>query len=188
MPPVKLCGHAIMDDDHREWRSEVEYELDMRHRDRFINEIIDDIMGGVRTPPPESPDLEDPEVWRVEFEEKNQKYNLYYTPIIMGLFKNLRELVYDALKIDIDDPEYYWDLDVDYIKSKINEIKDDFTHEAMMRRYKDIFNIAKKKPLDRSSMYPYCRKIIEEMASDFEETSNTVRREKDVMEYHFQEP
>ena len=37
-------------------------------------------------------------------------------------------------------------------------------------------------------MYPYCRKIIEEMASDFEETSNTVRREKDVMEYHFQEP
>lgn len=37
-------------------------------------------------------------------------------------------------------------------------------------------------------MYPYCRKIIEELASNFEDVSNTVRREKDMMELHFNEP
>ena len=162
--------------------------LDAKHKERFVGEIINDILEEVRTPTPPLPDLDDPEVCKREFEEKNQKYHLYYTPLTMSLFRNLQKLVYDELYIDVDDPAHYWNLDVDYLREKISLVKDDFNHDAYLRRYWDLFKLAKKKPIHRSTLFNTCRKIVESIALEFDDISNNLRRERDLWEYHFQEP
>jgi hypothetical protein len=123
--------------------------MEKTHKNRFVEEIVGDILRGVRTPTPPLPDLDDPEVWRKEFEEKNAKYHLYYTPLIMAWLKELQRLIYVELDIGIHDPEHYWDLSMDYLRDKITSIKSQSEYENMLRRYDDLFKLAKIRPIDR---------------------------------------
>lgn len=65
----------------------------------MYEEIFDDIVDRVQTPTPPLPDMNDPEVFKNQFELKNLKYKLWYTPHIMSRFKSLRRMIYDRLEI-----------------------------------------------------------------------------------------
>ena len=82
--------------------------------------MIDDIVGKVRTPTPPLPDLNNPEIAKQEFEEKNKSLHLYYSPVILNLYKQLIHDLFANLNI----VEEYWDLDIRYIEILINKVKE----------------------------------------------------------------
>ena len=125
--------------------------LDARHKHRFITEIINDVIGEVRTPTPPLPDLDNPEVCKREFEEKNAKYHVYYTPLIIKLYRGLQALIYDELHLKIEDT--YWDLDIDFLHELINRVRENSVRENLERRLNDLLVIAKKQPIDRYKLY-----------------------------------
>ena len=105
----------------------------------------------VRAPTPPLPDLNDAAVCKYEFEEKNRKYRLYYTTLIVNLFRNLEQLVYEEL--DLKANEQYWDMNIDYLKDLIFQVKDDFKRECLERRFEDLFYLAQKRTLERYFKY-----------------------------------
>lgn len=121
--------------------------LDAKHKNRFISEIINDVLDEVRTPTPPLPDLDDPEVCKREFEEKNAKYHVYYSPLVMNLYRQLQAIIYEELHLSIQDT--YWDLNIDFLTDLINRVRDNSTRENFERRYNELLALAKKKPLDR---------------------------------------
>ncbi len=120
---------------------------DAKHKHRFITEILNDVIGEVRTPTPPLPDLEDPIVCKREFEEKNAKYNLYYTPIVMNLYRHFQAMIYEELHLTHETT--YWDLNVDFLVELINRVRENHVRENLERRWNDLLILAKKKPLDR---------------------------------------
>ena len=160
--------------------------MDARHKHRFITEILNDVFDQVRTPTPPLPDLDNPEVCKREFEEKNAKYHLYYTPVVMKLYRNLQDLIYEELHLKHEDN--YWDLNIEFLHDLINRVRENATRENFLRRYNDLLVLAKKKPIDRTSTFEYVKSKLQAMLKDFPVTVNNVRREKDLMEINFVEP
>lgn len=115
--------------------------------ERGVREIINDVLDNVKTPTPPLPDLDDPEVCKREFEEKNMRYNFYYTPMVVELWHNLRAELYQELFMKIE--EHYWDLNVDSIAELIQDIKDEFRRGCFERRYRDLFHISNSRPIER---------------------------------------
>jgi len=120
---------------------------DAKHKHRFISEILNDVIDEVRTPTPPLPDLEDPVVCKREFEEKNAKYSLYYTPIVMNLYRHFQAMIYEELHLTNENT--YWDLNVDFLTDLINRVRENHVRENLERRWNDLLVLAKKKPPDR---------------------------------------
>lgn len=80
---LKLTGNAIDVDNLKEWRKDYDRDSLNHFVSKGMNEIVTDIIDAVRTPTPPLPDLEDPEVCRREFEEKNEDLHIWYNPLVM---------------------------------------------------------------------------------------------------------
>lgn len=112
-----------------------------------MKEIVDDIVGDVRTPTPPLPDLNDPVICKREFEEKNEHHKFYYTPIVVDLWHKLREEIFEENYLNIEN--YYWDLNVDHVAEIIQEVKDDLRKGCFERRYRDLYRLSRVRPLER---------------------------------------
>ena len=114
---------------------------------RGVKEIIDDVLADVKTPPPSLPNLDDPETCQHEFEERNAKYNFYYTAEVVELWHNLRVEICEELFIKHEG--VYWDLNIDYLADLIDDIKDEIRKDCFRRRFKDVFRLSRVRPIDR---------------------------------------
>jgi len=76
--------------------------MESQHLLNFASEIVDDIIDGVKTPPPEPLDLTDPKVCCEVFEENNKDMNLWYNPMIMNWWWNLQQGIEKALIGHVD--------------------------------------------------------------------------------------
>eukprot|EP01015_Nassula_variabilis_P025021 TRINITY_DN4834_c0_g1_i9.p1 TRINITY_DN4834_c0_g1~~TRINITY_DN4834_c0_g1_i9.p1 ORF type:complete len:271 (-),score=46.03 TRINITY_DN4834_c0_g1_i9:60-872(-) len=153
--PILLTGNALVEDEHISWRDELESLLNVKQRDTLVRETINDIVERVKTPTPPLPDLNDPEVCKREFEQRNERYHLWYTSSVIVWFRDLEAELYDYLRIS--KAQQYWDMNVDYLKDLIQSVKDDFVRPCFERKFNEYFEFAKQKPVVRSHMYDYFR-------------------------------
>ncbi len=89
LPLVYLSGMALKDDDMVEHRAQVLEKLEKETFQLFTDELVDDLVGGVSTPPLPPPDLHDPAVFKDLFEERNKHLGLYFTQYTMDASWNL---------------------------------------------------------------------------------------------------
>lgn len=82
------------------------------------NEIFEDIFENVKSPPKDPPDMRDPEVFKIHFEEKNKHLGLYYTKFIMDQYFELYDdILYRAGNYRSQD--YDWDTSVETLEDLI---------------------------------------------------------------------
>lgn len=87
VPTLKLSGTAYIDDDYNQKRKDFEIEIKQKFSLKIATEIVGDIFEEVKTPPPPHPNLEDPEHFKIEFEELNLNEQMWFTRETMNLFK-----------------------------------------------------------------------------------------------------
>ena len=73
---LSLTGISIQDQTHIKAIENYDEEVAFVNQNRFFDEIMNDVIDRVRTPTPPLPEMETPEVFAKEFEEKNHKYGL----------------------------------------------------------------------------------------------------------------
>jgi len=123
-------------------REDLSKQLDKDYIVKNIAEIVKDIVDDVRTPTPPLPDLENPEVCEREYEEKNYKNRLWYSSVVVSFLRNMEKELYEELNPD----ERYWDMNVDYIKKMIAEIKEEENKSFFERKFTDIYQLTRFRP------------------------------------------
>lgn len=93
LQPILLAGHSLTIDTHREFREGFDKKILDDFVWRSMKEIVSDIVDDVRTTDPPPPDLFDPEVCRVEFEERNAPMGLWYYGLAVSMFRYIYEEV-----------------------------------------------------------------------------------------------
>ena len=91
LPMVALSGIATQEDAFVEARAKIDEEFEKRYVQHYSEELLDDIVGAVRTPTPPPPNMRDPETFKQFFEEKNKHLGLYFTKYSMDAFYELLE-------------------------------------------------------------------------------------------------
>lgn len=71
LPNLKLTGVSCIEDELTDARREFQAQIKNQFSIKIATEIVEDIMEEVKTPPPSPPDLNDPEQFKIEFEELN---------------------------------------------------------------------------------------------------------------------
>jgi hypothetical protein len=145
---------------------------------------VGDVVDRVRTPTPPPPDYELFEVRREIFEQKNKKDQLWYTDPVYTWFLDLHRETCLLLGIEA----YDWNFCCESIKENIEEVKLEFERECMERRFTEYSNLAKKRPIERTPLYSSVRKMWADMANDFGESFNGLRREMEIPEIMFKDP
>lgn len=87
LPNLKLTGVACVEDELTDARRDFQAQIKNQFSIKIATEIVEDIMEEVKTPPPSPPDLNDPEQFKIEFEELNLSEQMWYSKEIMNLFK-----------------------------------------------------------------------------------------------------
>jgi hypothetical protein len=164
LPPIKLKGHAITSDPNKEWRDELDIQLQTYHLLNGIQEIVDDIVDGVKTPPKPPPDLTDPKVCQQVFERQNKDMNLYYNPMVLEWWWNLSRNLEDKLKGIIDNVE--WDLKVTSIGDRIKELTDAEDKKNFQRRYDEYVELSKVRPFHRSPYFDEMSEFLRVLAKE----------------------
>jgi len=81
-----------------------------------------------------------------------------------------------------------WDFSTDTIKDNIASISNDFDRERMDRRFVEYFNLAKKRPIDRTALYSSVQDMWLTVLDNFPETFNNLRKEMEIPEVLFVDP
>lgn len=68
-----------MEDNLTEKRLSFQAQVKNKFSLKIATEIVDDIFEEVKTPPPPKPNLEDPEQFKIEFEELNLSEQLWFS-------------------------------------------------------------------------------------------------------------
>jgi len=105
---------------------------------------VKDIVDNVRTPTPPLPDLENPEVCEREYEDKNYKQRLWYSSVVISFLRNMEKELYDELQLNHE--EQYWDMNIDYLKKLIAEIKEEENRSFFERKFVDIYQLSRFRP------------------------------------------
>ncbi|KAL4481803.1 hypothetical protein ABPG74_007892 [Tetrahymena malaccensis] len=183
---LKLTGNAIDVDNLKDWRSDFEKESLNHYVYKGMNEIVGDIIAEVRTPTPPLPDLEDPEVCKREFEEKNEDLHVWYNPLVMKWWRLLEQDLYQELNMN---PEHqYWDLNLNYIKQMVESVEDEDNKAFFESRYKTYFELSKVKPVERSQIFQQTKDFIWKLACNVPAVSDKVKEEMGMWEYVFRPP
>ena len=119
-------------------------QIDKSYIAKNIAEIVKDIVDDVRTPTPPLPDLENPEVCEREYEDKNHKQRLYYSSVVISFLRNMEKELYDELQLNHE--EQYWDMNIDYLKKLIAEIKEEENRSFFERKFVDIYQLSRFRP------------------------------------------
>ena len=159
LPKIKFSGQAIVNDEKIEWyfillsfllsidsfrRADLNVTLDKSYIVKNISEIVKDIIDDVRTPPKPPPDLENPEVCEREYEDKNYKNRLYYSSVVVSFLRNMEQELYEELQPPSEDR--YWDMNVDYIRRMIAEVKEEENKSFFERKFNDIYQLSRFRP------------------------------------------
>ena len=84
---LSLSGIALQEEQYVQERSQLGSNLDDLQLKHGNEEIIEDLLDRVKTPEQPPPDLSNDNVFRREFEAKNKKHSLWYTPHAMNAFR-----------------------------------------------------------------------------------------------------
>lgn len=86
---LKLTGNAIDVDELKDWRKEYDKQSLNKYVQKGISEILNDIIERVRTPTPPLPDLNNPEVCKIYFEERNSDHHIWYNTLVIKWWRIL---------------------------------------------------------------------------------------------------
>jgi len=186
LPQFKLLGHSIREDEFVQGRNDLLAQLTESSILNNVGEIIRDIVGDVRTPTPPLPDLNDPEVCRVEFEEKNKDLRLWYHPVYLRWFRELEQMIYTAAEIPEEDQ--YWDTSIASLENNVSLVEDDTQRENLTRRLASLVNLSKSKPYERSIAYNPMRDILVGVANKIPDISDQIRKDKEMCDYEWRAP
>lgn len=125
-------------------REDLSNQLDKTYIDKNIAEIVKDIVDNVRTPTPPLPDLENPEVCEREYEDKNYRQRLYYSSVAISFLRNMEQELYE--EIQKDPQERYWDMNIEYIRKMINDVKEEENKAFFERKFVDIYQLSRFRP------------------------------------------
>lgn len=150
----------------------------------FFNEIMLDILDGVRTPTPPLPNMEEPDVFSKEFEQINKKYNLWYGDYEMRAYKEL--IVETHSRLGTDPNEEYWDGSIDFIHNLINKIPYEIARDNLMLTFNRLVSYSKKVPTNRSQCYEDLRQVVINMCEKIPALDESIREETGMLEYHFE--
>ena len=174
----------MLEDSNIENREDFDKRLLDCHVNRFVSEIVGDVVDRVKTPTPTPPDYGLYKERLREFEEKNIKYNLWYTDEVNNWMTDLHNEVCILLEME----ESEWDFSIDTINDNIANIENDFDKERMDRRFVEYFNLAKKRPIDRTALYSSIQEMWTNILDNLPETYNNIRREMEIPEVLFKDP
>ena len=150
----------------------------------FFNEIVTDIVEGVRTPTPPLPDMIVPEVFAREFERNNKKYGLYFGNYEMNAFY---ELISEAhMRIGTRPEDDYWDGSIDYIYDLIQRVDSEISRNNLMITFNRLVNSWKKQPFEKSLAYSELRDVIIRMSQVIPALDEKFREELGMMEHLFE--
>ncbi|EGR28464.1 mycbp associated protein, putative, partial [Ichthyophthirius multifiliis] len=183
---LKLSGHSIDVDNLKNWRGNFDENNYKQFLYKSMGEVIEDILGNVRTPTPPLPDLKNEEVRRIEFEAKNEYYNLFYNDLVMKWWFQLENDIYEKLKLNKQ--EQYWDLNVDYIRRIIEKVEDEDDRAFFMKRFNNYFELNRKKPIERSEIYPLVREKMNNIINNIAVFSDKSREELQMWDFIFRIP
>ena len=68
---------------------------------------------------------------------------------------------------------YDWDFSCQMLLDNMAEIKDDDLKENMRRRYAEFFNLAKKRPIDRTPLFSSIKGLLVGLTEDFGDSYNS---------------
>lgn len=123
-------------------------EVAQVNESNFIKEIMQDLFDRVRTPTPPLPDMEAPEVFAIEFEAVNKKYNLWYGEYEMRAYKDL--IIETHARLGTDPNSEYWDGSVDFVYNLINKVSFNIARDNLMLTFNRLVSYSKKVPPNRS--------------------------------------
>ncbi len=81
-----MSGIAVEEESDLEELEALDAELAGEEHTHMFEEVMTDIIGAVKTPPPPLPEMIDPEVFKTQFESTNAKHALWHTQHIMERF------------------------------------------------------------------------------------------------------
>jgi hypothetical protein len=186
LPNLKLSGNAISEDNLKDWRHTFDTQTYNHFIEKSMNEIVNDVVEAVKTPTPPLPDLEDPEICRREFEEKNKEQNLWYNPLVIKWFRHLENEIYEILKLNPQ--EMYWDLNVSYLSNLIQRVDDEEIKAFLEDRFASYVDLSKKRPVERSLIYPEIGKAVVKLVESVPALADNARKELDMWDYAFKIP
>jgi hypothetical protein len=150
----------------------------------FFREIMDDVIDRVRPTTPPLPDMESPEVFATQFEEKNKKYGLWFGSYEMNAFKELIRETHARLGTNPEDE--YWDGSIDYIYELIQKVQFDIARNNLMQTFNRLISYAKKVPAERAICYDELRETVLSICSAVPSLDESLREEMGMMDYIFE--
>lgn len=150
----------------------------------FFREVIDDIIDKVRPSTPPLPNMESPDVFAKQFEEKNKKYGLWFGSYEMHAFK---ELIREAhARLGTNPEDYYWDGSIDQIYELIWKVQADIPRNNLMLTFNRLVSYSKKVPAERSLCYGELREAVLSICSTVPSLDESFREEMGMMDYVFE--
>ena len=150
----------------------------------FFDEIVTDIVAGVRTPTPPLPDMNNPAVFASEFERNNKKYGLYFGNYEMNAFY---ELIREAhMRIGTRPEDDYWDGSIDYIFDLIQRVDSEISRANLMLTFNRLVNSCKSQPFEKSLTYHELRDVIVRLSCAIPSLDDKFREELGLMEHVFE--
>ncbi|CAD8058113.1 unnamed protein product [Paramecium primaurelia] len=183
LPNLKLTGISFIDDELTNGRKEFQKQIKNKFALKIATEIVDDIFEEVKTPPPPKPDLNDPEQFKIEFEELNLGEQLWFTHEIMNFFNFSSDEICQVLKQDIP-----WNGDVKLLRQSCHTIDEEEVKELVLRKLELWVKLAKKVPISRNPIYSVVKDLLGDVANQVPQLSEDMRKELQMWEYTFHEP
>lgn len=204
LPHIQLNGIALkydVDEPKYEYlnnfrRKAIQDRIEANAKLTLANEVIDDLISGVRTPTPPPPNIRDPLVFCYMFEEnnKNLRYNDHYLSLISLNFSNfvmsryfslLKELS-EELKQNITDPEV--DCSISFLQKLIEKVTDKKRQNHYKNELKYLIQAAQSKAYDRSYAFPYIKGLVDSLFTSIPEMSDKLCAEAAIPEFTFEDP
>lgn len=174
----------------------VQQECDVNEFDRFDNEvasitnkhffdeIVADVVAGVRTPTPPLPDMNNAAVFAREFETRNKKYGLYFGSYEMNAFY---ELIREAhMRIGTRPEDDYWDGSIDYVHDLIHRVDSEVSRANLMLTFNRLVNSCKSQPFEKSLAYAELRDVVVRLSAAIPALDERFREELGMIEHVFE--
>ncbi len=182
IPQLVLTGRAYDIDYLVPKKSELEKKLRSSTTLHAVQEILGDVVRDVRTPPPPEPDLADPKQCQEQFESKNLKDYVWYTPDVIEMFEYIQQ---KALRYIPQSEAKEWDLRIDNLRNLIDRVRDPYHKSELIKRLERVVELASAKPLNRSLYWEFSKKNLAWIAEKIPEVNKTMRAEMDQEDYEF---
>ena len=138
-------------------RKRFDERIRSNHITRMCSELIEDVVGRVRTPTPPPPDFTLQENREIEFEKINRDRLLWYSESSYNLFLQLQSELKELLTLDEEDD---WGFSVKQLKEWIKQLEDPKTKRQMLERWKSYVYLSRKKPINKLPLYSTTKVIL----------------------------